>query len=99
MHGVAAITAVRRDGRIAARWDPVRHPRDRHRRGLEAYRAGDGHGGRYVPPELIRKSAGAGPKSVNRQAFETVRHKFSQWDVYDNSVHGRNPVHIEGSHR
>ena len=69
----------------------------RHRRGLEDYRVGKGNGGRYVPPELIRESAGAGPKSVNRQAFETVRHKFNQWDVYDNSVHGRMPVHIEGS--
>jgi hypothetical protein len=71
----------------------------RHRRGLEDYRAGKGNGGRYVPPDLIRKSAGTGPKSANRQAFETVRPKFSQWDVYDNSVHGRPPQLVERSHR
>ena len=35
MHVVAVITAVRDDGRIAARWDPVKHPRDRHGRFVE----------------------------------------------------------------
>ena len=68
----------------------------RHRRGLEAYRRGEGYGGRYVPPDLIRKAAGSGLVSNNRQAFEQLRHRLDGWSVYDNSVHGRDPVRVAG---
>lgn len=70
----------------------------RHRRGMEKHRNGEGHGGRYVPPALIRKAAGTGQKSANRQAFESLRPRFDRWDVYDNSVHGRAPVRLASSH-
>jgi Zeta toxin len=39
--------------------EAVRRTTARHRRGLEDYRCGRGHGGRLIPPEAIRALAGA----------------------------------------
>ncbi len=67
----------------------------RHRHGHEAYRAGKGDGGRYVPSELIRSQADPVWGSVNRRNFEEVKHRFNKWMIYDNSVDGRGPVLVE----
>lgn len=68
----------------------------RHRRGLEKYRNGEGQGGRYVPPSIIRKAATAGASSANRQVFEELRGRFDRWVMYDNSVTGRDPKRVGG---
>lgn len=69
----------------------------RHRSGHEDYRAGNGFGGRYVPPELIRAQADPDWGSVNRRVFEEVKPRFTEWAVYDNSVTGREPRLVEAS--
>ena len=69
----------------------------RHRHGLEDYRDGEGLGGRYVPPHVIRANADATWGSVNRGVFEDVKPQFDSWKLYDNSVDGRGPVLLESS--
>jgi predicted kinase len=61
----------------------------RHRAGHDAYRAGSGLGGRFVPPELILAQADSSWGSVNRATFELVKDRFTSWTRYDNSVDGR----------
>jgi predicted kinase len=64
----------------------------RHRRGHDQYLAGQGLGGRYVPPELIRMQADAEYGTANRRTFENLKDQFTDWSVYDNSVDGRPAV-------
>jgi hypothetical protein len=61
----------------------------RYRAGHEAYRAGSGVGGRFVPPELILAQADPAWGSVNRATFEVVKDRFTAWARYDNSADGR----------
>lgn len=68
----------------------------RHRRGLERFRAGNGFGGRYVPPALIRANRSSSASSANREAFDALQDQFSAWVVYDNSVVGRDPQWVDG---
>jgi len=69
---------------------------DRHRRGLERHRGGQGYGGRFVPPGVIRSHASATASSVNREVFDGLRAEFDSWAIYDNSVYGRPPELIDG---
>lgn len=69
----------------------------RHRHGLEDYRNGEGLGGRYVPPDIIRANADPTWGSVNRGVFEELKPQFDRWRIYDNSVDGRDPVLLESS--
>jgi len=57
----------------------------RHRRGMERYRRGEGNGGRYVPPWIIRGNASAISSSANRDVFDDLRRDFDGWSLYDNS--------------
>jgi predicted ABC-type ATPase len=68
---------------------------ERHRRGHDRFLAGQGLGGRYVPPEVIRSQADTEYGSINRRTFETLKHQFDSWTIYDNSVAGRPAVLIE----
>ncbi len=61
----------------------------RHREGHDAYRAGLGVGGRFVPRELILAQADSYWGSVNRATFEFVKDQFTTWARYDNSADGR----------
>ncbi|MFJ2218032.1 zeta toxin family protein [Streptomyces sp. NPDC101062] len=63
----------------------VQRADQRHRKGHEAFRNGEGCGGRYVPPALIR--AGADPQwgSVNRRAFEETKNLFNTWSLWDSA--------------
>lgn len=65
---------------------------DRHREGHEKWLAGNGLGGRYVPPEVITAQADPDWGSKNRKTFERVCGLFDRWSRYDNSVHGRPAV-------
>ena len=69
----------------------------RHRRGCDLLLDGKGLGGRYVPAEVIRAQADPDYGSVNRRAFELLKHKFDHWITYDNYVYGRRPVVIDRS--
>ena len=64
----------------------------RHKNGDERFRNGEGHGGRYVPPDIIRKSADRQHGSINRASFERLKGRFSGFQLWDNSVDGREPV-------
>jgi predicted kinase len=68
----------------------------RHREGHEAYRAGDGLGGRFMSREMIEAQADSQWGSVNRSNFERVKHAFDAWSVYDNSADGA-PVLVSSS--
>lgn len=69
----------------------------RHRRGMELFDTGKGHGGRYVPPRIIRENASAEWSSANRAVFESLKDQFDTWSVYDNSVDGRAPQFVARS--
>lgn len=71
----------------------------RHRRGMEKFRNGEGVGGRYVPPNIIRKNSSSTSSSANRDVFNSLRDKFGSHVVYDNSVVGREPQKITGNGR
>ena len=68
----------------------------RHRRGLEAHRNGEGLGGRFVPPQVIRSHAAPDASSVNRKVFDGLREQFDGWAIYDNSVFGQPPKLVDG---
>jgi predicted ABC-type ATPase len=67
----------------------------RWRRGADQYRSGQGPGGRYVPPSIIRKNASSKSASANRDVFDELRDQFDEWSVYDNS--GTGPVRVGSS--
>ena len=69
----------------------IRRTEVRHREGHEKYRAGVGLGGRYVPPELIRKQSDPLWGSENRKTFEAVKERLSTWCLYDNSIDAGTP--------
>jgi hypothetical protein len=75
----------------------VERAQARHQRGLEDYRNGEGLGGRYVPPDVIRANADAAWGSVNRGVFEELKPQFDKWKLYENSVDGRGPMLLESS--
>jgi len=69
----------------------------RYRDGADKYRAGEGLGGRYVPPRVIRASVapgGAGTK--NRGVFDTLRPRFETWELWDTS--SGKPVKVDEGH-
>ena len=60
----------------------------RHREGHDAYRAGEGLGGRFSSPDMIRAQADDRWGSVNRANFERVRESFDAWARYENPADG-----------
>jgi predicted ABC-type ATPase len=71
----------------------------RHRIGHDDYRAGNGLGGRFVPPEVIQRQADPEWGSVNRRTFEEVKDKLDGWSLYDNSVDGGAPVLTDAGYK
>jgi predicted ABC-type ATPase len=69
----------------------------RHRKEHDAYRAGDGLGGRYIPPGLILANANPEYGSVNRLTFEQIKQDLHSWRVFDNSVDGRDAILAEAA--
>jgi hypothetical protein len=70
----------------------------RHREGHDEYRAGVGHGGRWLPEGLAAAQEDAEWETKNRATFEQVKHRFDSWSIYNNSVDGRAPVLVEAHH-
>jgi predicted kinase len=77
----------------------VRRADARHREGHDAFRAGQGLGGRHVGESTILKSADAEWGSGNRRNFEELKSAFDTWSRYDNWVDGRDPVLVEAHAR
>ena len=69
----------------------------RHRQDQEKYRAGDGLGGRYVPPEVTLAQADSQWGSKNRRTFEDLKPSFDQWTRFDNGIDGLDAVMAEQS--
>ncbi len=69
----------------------------RHRRGWDSYQRGEGYGGRYVPPEIIRANASTSASSANREVFDQLRDQFDRWEVWDNSQFGKDPKRLAAS--
>lgn len=69
----------------------------RHRSGMQRQAAGEGNGGRYVPPSLIRAMSSDTSSSANRDTFDGLKSEFDSWVVYDNSVSGREPQKVAES--
>lgn len=69
----------------------------RHRRGADRYAQGDGYGGRYVPPEIIRSNSSATSSSANRDVFDHLRDHFTSWEIWDNSTYGSDPKPLASS--
>ena len=70
----------------------VRRAGARHRAAHDAYRAGNGLGGRYIAESTILDHADSAWGSCNRRNFEQLKPRFDGWRVYDNSVDGGVPV-------
>jgi predicted ABC-type ATPase len=69
----------------------------RHREGHEKFLAGDGLGGRYVPPKVIRSQEDPEWGSHNRRTFDRMKGRFNNWSIYDNSAERRPARVIESS--
>jgi predicted ABC-type ATPase len=67
----------------------------RHRNGMARHRNGEGYGGRFVPPAVIRANENADWSSANRSVFETTKGDFDGFRVYDNSRAGEEATLIE----
>jgi predicted ABC-type ATPase len=77
----------------------VERAASRHRHGLEDYRNGRGHGGRFLAPDLIWRQQTADGQTLNRKVFESLKPYFDRWMIFDNSVDGRSPVLVEAGGR
>jgi predicted kinase len=75
----------------------VRRADARCREGHEEYLLGQGLGGRYVWPEMIRAQADEEFGSANRKVFEQVKPEFNPWRIYDNSIDGRPAALVDES--
>jgi len=64
----------------------------RHRHAHDRYLAGEGLGGRYLPPEVTRRQWDADFGTKNRRNFEMIKDQLDDWSIYDNSVDGRPPI-------
>lgn len=67
----------------------------RHREGHDAFRAGHGFGGRYIPTEAILARTDMDLVSDSRRTFEKLKHRFDGWSQYDNSIDGSPPFLAE----
>ena len=71
----------------------------RHREGHDGYRAGHGHGGRFVPADVIAAQADPDWGSRNRRTFEQIKPHLDAWLLCDNSVDGRHPLVVDSGGR
>lgn len=69
----------------------VQRAMSRYRRGADKHLAGEGLGGRYVPPAIIRAQRTSEGRTINREVFEGLKGQFTAWSMYDNSRTGEPP--------
>lgn len=77
----------------------VERTESRHREGHEKFLAGNGLGGRPVPPKIIRDQEDPEWGSKNRRTFNNLKSRFDNWSIYDNSVDRRSAIIIDSSKR
>jgi hypothetical protein len=66
----------------------------------EKWLAGEGLGGRLIPPEVILRQADEEWGSGNRKTFEAIKGIADNWEIRDNSVDGRAATLIDhGNHK
>ena len=75
----------------------IRRTQARHREGQESWQAGRGMGGRFVPPEIIRKQADPEWGSKNKRTFEDIKQSVNNWTVLDNGVDGRRAILVDSN--
>lgn len=75
----------------------IRRTQARHREGQESWQAGQGMGGRFIPPEVIRNQADPEWGSKNKKNFETIKPSINDWAVLDNGVDGRRAILLDSS--
>jgi predicted ABC-type ATPase len=75
----------------------IRRTQARHHEGHDKWRAGEGLGGRYVPPEVILRQADPDWGSKNRKYFEAAKATVNNWIMLDNSVDDHHAVVVESS--
>jgi predicted ABC-type ATPase len=63
----------------------------------EKWLAGEGLGGRMIPPDLILSEVDAEWGSSNRKRFESAKPGFDNWEILDNSVDNRQAVLVASS--
>lgn len=65
----------------------VERATSRYRRGQRQWLAGEGPGGRPIPPSFILAQRGSGGQTMNREVFHGLARDglFDRWEVYDNS--------------
>ena len=75
----------------------IRRTQARHHEGHDKWRAGEGLGGRYVPPEVILRQADPDWGTKNRKYFEAAKASVNNWIMLDNSVDDHDAVVVESS--
>jgi predicted ABC-type ATPase len=71
----------------------------RYKGGVNKWLKGEGYGGRYVDPGIIRAQRTSTGRTVNRDVFQGLKKGFANWAHYDNSVDGRQPVLVDNNGR
>lgn len=64
----------------------LRRTEERYWTDQEKWLAGQGIGGRLVPPDVILRQKDDEWGSGNRKTFETIKQTFESWEIRDNSV-------------
>jgi predicted ABC-type ATPase len=75
----------------------IKRIESRHREGHDKWLAGEGLGGRFVPPEVTERQKDPEWGSQNRKTYEVMKGRFDNWSIYDNSVDGRAALLVESS--
>lgn len=73
-----------------------RRVHERYAAGVNAYRRGEGEGGRYIPSAVLQDQYDQSGQPWARRTFEGLRDDFDGWVEYDNDVEGRAPQRRDG---
>lgn len=75
----------------------IKRTQARHREGQDSWRVGNGMGGRFVPPEIIREQTDPEWGSKNKKNFENIKPSVNNWTVLDNGVDRRRAILVDSS--
>jgi hypothetical protein len=73
----------------------LRRTEERYWADQDKWRAGQGLGGRLIPPDVILRQKDDEWGSCNRKTFEAIKQTFENWEIRDNSV-DRRPAQLIG---
>jgi predicted kinase len=75
----------------------LRRTQARHREDDDKWLAGEGLGGRFIPPKVIQRQVDSEWGSKSRKHFEIIKTDIDNWVVLDNDVDGRPATLMETS--